>query len=54
MKEITDGMKADLEKVCCSAYQCSERGDYARCYLDIYKNCIFYKALEKIKEKEKR
>jgi hypothetical protein len=22
-------MKADLEKVCCSAYQCSERGDYS-------------------------
>jgi hypothetical protein len=41
-KEISDGMKADLEKVCCDNYTCSERGDRARCYLDIYRLCEKY------------
>ena len=42
MTEITNGMKADLEKVVCDNLVCGERGDYGRCYLDIYKFCRRY------------
>lgn len=48
MHEITDGMKHDLEKVCCNNLTCEDRGEYPRCYLDIYRNCGKYE----IKEKE--
>ena len=41
-KEITDGMKKDLEKVICDNYSCLARGDIARCYEDIYKFCQRY------------
>ena len=42
MKEITNGMRHDLEMIMCDNLKCQERGDYARCYLDIYKNCKHY------------
>jgi len=53
MKEIDDHKKADLEKVCCDNLTCGERGDFARCYLDIYRNCPHYKAKEKYNARDK-
>jgi len=41
-REISDGKKADLEKVACDNYSCDERGERARCYLDIYRLCPKY------------
>jgi len=52
-KEITDGKKADLEKVCCNNFICMDRGEYPRCYLDIYRNCPIYKAHKIIIENER-
>jgi len=52
-KEITDGMKHDLEMVLCDCRTCIYRGDYARCYLDIYKFCRHYQ-VNKQPEKENR
>ena len=51
-KEISNGKKADLEKVCCNNFICQERGEYGRCYLDIYRNCPIYKAHKIIIETE--
>ena len=45
--KITDGLKADLEKVLCDNLVCMERGDYGRCYLDIFKLCPKYKIYNK-------
>ena len=47
MEKISDGMKEDLEKVVCDNYICLERGDKARCYLDIYKFCKHYETTPK-------
>ena len=41
-REISDAKKADLEKVLCDDMICLERGDRARCYLHIYKECVKY------------
>lgn len=46
MKEISDKLKGELAHVLCDMQSCGERGDYPRCYLDIYKNCSFYKLVE--------
>jgi len=39
--------KADLEKVVCDDEICVYRGEYPRCYIDVYKNCRFYVKPEK-------
>lgn len=40
--KISDGMKHDLGMVFCDMRTCSERGEYARCYLDNFKKCPYY------------
>jgi len=44
--KITDGLKADLEKVLCDNFVCMDRGEYGRCYLDIFKLCPIYKVYQ--------
>ena len=41
-REVDDHKKADLEKVLCDNYVCGIRGDYGKCYMDIYKKCQDY------------
>jgi len=54
-KEISDGMKEDLQKVVCDNYICDSRGDVARCYLDYgdgrYRECHKYKFFELFKKR---
>jgi len=44
----------DLDLVFCDWNECKQRGEYTRCYFDLYVNCPFYithqKYLKKIKE----
>jgi hypothetical protein len=53
-KEISDGMKADLEKVICDNYNCLDRGEFPRCYLDVYRFCSKYDPKPCKLEREKR
>jgi len=41
-KEITNGMKHDLQMVLCDHKICQERGDYGRCYLHNFVLCGKY------------
>ena len=38
-KEITNGLKKDLQMVLCPQMTCLRRGDFSRCYLHIYITC---------------
>jgi len=40
--------------ICCDYYSCGERGEFPRCYLDIYKFCPKYEPKPCKKEREKR
>ena len=40
-------------KVICSNMVCEERGDRARCYLDIYRNCEIYQRASLDDKKDK-
>ena len=42
--KIEDRVKAEVPIMCEMLY-CSERGEYPRCYLDIYRGCPFYKVM---------
>jgi len=57
-KEITDGLKEDLEKVLCDNFVCMERGEYGRCYLDngnvTYKFCPIYEVFQEYSKKQRR
>jgi len=46
--KISNGMKHDLGMVFCDAQSCAERGEYPRCYLDVYRNCIHYQVKQRI------
>jgi len=39
MPEITDSMKEDLGVIICPQMDCPKRGDFYRCYIDIYTCC---------------
>ena len=44
--KMEDNLKKDLEKVVCDNFACLGRGERARCYLDIFKNCAYYENRE--------
>ena len=43
-REIDNHKKSDLGKLLCDNLVCSERGEYGKCYLELYKDCYVYKA----------
>jgi len=50
-RDIDDHKKADLEKVFCDFLICEHRGDFGRCYMDIYKGCEHYQIHEEWKRR---
>jgi hypothetical protein len=46
--------QADLNLVMCDNKKCKERGEYTRCYFDIYRNCQLYPAFIKYLDKNRR
>ena len=53
-REINNHKKADLEMVLCENFTCVHRGDYARCYLNAYKDCPLYVTYLRWKEEQER
>jgi len=53
MKEISDKMKEDLSRVVCDCFTCSDRGNFARCYLNRYKDCTRYNVIKLLKDDNK-
>jgi hypothetical protein len=46
-KDLEKVIEKNAELVWCPKKDCKERGDYIRCYFDIYENCDLYRAEHK-------
>lgn len=52
-REIDNHKKKDLGNVICDNTTCMERGDFPKCYLSRYADCLQYKAKKMFDETRK-